>query len=228
MTESPKSARFVVLKFGGTSVATASRWRTILEEASKRAAAGLQPVVVCSAVSKVSDLLERLVNEAIESRHEPILKDVRARHQQLADELGVNLEQHLGAELQELERLAVGASLLREKSPRLVARVMCMGEILSTKLGAAFMAQQGLRTEWIDARTCFVSANDALRPEAQKILNAVVDDDKDPALQARLGALFHAGAQCLLTQGFIARDSSGGTVLLGRGGSDTSASYFAA
>ena len=35
-------------------------------------------------------------------------------------------------------------------------------------------------------------------------------------------------APVLITQGFIARDSAGDTVLLGRGGSDTSASYLAA
>ena len=225
---SQKNARFVVLKFGGTSVATAPRWRNILDEAKKRAAAGLQPVVVCSAVTKISDALEKLVNEAIDGRHEAVLEDIRARHQTLADELGVDLEKSVGEELKEIERLAVGASLLREKSPRLVARMMCMGEILSTKLGAAFMTASGLRTEWVDARTCFVSTDDALRPDAQKILNAVVDDDKDPALMGRFGALFDGGVKCVLTQGFIARDLTGGTVLLGRGGSDTSAAYFAA
>ena len=219
------SARFVVLKFGGTSVATAARWTTILEEAKKRAAAGLKPVVVCSAVSKISDALEKLVSEAIAGRHEPALAHIRQRHAELAKDLGVDLESCIGEELQEIERLAVGASLLREKSPRLVARMMSMGEILSTKLGAAFMNKQGLATEWVDARTCFVSVDDALRPDAQKILNAVVDDDKDPALQQR----FHdVTAACILTQGFIAKDKDGGTVLLGRGGSDTSASYFAA
>lgn len=226
--EKPARERLVVLKFGGTSVSTAPRWRNILDEAKKRSAAGLQPVVVCSAVTKISDMLERLVNEAIEGRHEPVLVELRARHQKLADDLGVDLEQNIGDELKEIERLAVGASLLREKSARLVARVMCMGEILSTKLGAAFMSANGLQTEWMDARTCFTSVDDALRPDAQKILNAVVDDDKDSQLQARFAAVYDGGAQCILTQGFIARDVSGGTVLLGRGGSDTSAAYFAA
>lgn len=219
--------RFVVLKFGGTSVSTGPRWQNILDEAKKRVVSGLQPVVVCSAVTKISDMLERLVNEAIEGRHEPVLAELRARHQKLADELGVELDKNIGEELKEIERLAVGASLLREKSPRLVARVMSMGEVLSTKLGAAFMTANGLKTEWVDARTCFTSVDDALRPDAQKILNAVVDDDKDPALQARFSQVFES-AQCVLTQGFIARDPSGGTVLLGRGGSDTSAAYFAA
>src|SRR3546814_11836692 len=40
---------------------------------------------------------------------------------------------------------------------------------------------------------------------------------------------FHAQpARMLLTQGFIARHADGGTAILGRGGSDTSAAYFGA
>src|SRR5688500_7603188 len=112
------SPRFVVLKFGGTSVATAARWKNILDEARKRHASGLKPVVVCSAVTKVSDLLEKLVGEATAGRHEAVLAELRARHQRLADELSVDLEKTIGDELKEIERLAVGASLLGEKSPR--------------------------------------------------------------------------------------------------------------
>ncbi|HEY4223112.1 MAG TPA: aspartate kinase, partial [Myxococcota bacterium] len=225
MSTQKTESKLVVLKFGGTSVATAPRWKNILDEAKKRSAAGLKPVIVCSAVSKISDALEKLVDEAIAGRHEPALASIKERHAQLAGELGVNVDEAIGEELKEIERLAVGASLLREKSPRLLARMMCMGEILSTKLGAAYMSANGLKTEWVDARSCFTSVDDALRPEAQKILNAVVDDDKDPALQARFAAV---DAGCILTQGFIAKDKDGGTVLLGRGGSDTSAAYFAA
>jgi diaminopimelate decarboxylase/aspartate kinase len=221
------ASKIVILKFGGTSVASRSRWQTILDEAKKRAAAGLQPVVVCSAVTKMTDALQRLVDEAVAGRHEAAFAQIRDRHLELAKELGVDLDEAAGAELKELERLALGASLLREKSPRLYARVMSMGEILSTKIGAAFMSKQGLDTAWVDARECFLSVDDPLKPDTQTILNATVDDDKDVALQQRFAALF-AGARCLITQGFIARDREGRTVLLGRGGSDTSAAYFAA
>jgi bifunctional diaminopimelate decarboxylase / aspartate kinase len=219
---------FVVLKFGGTSVATKDRWHNILTEANKRSADGHIPVVVCSAVTKMTDALSKLVDEAVQGRHEPVLQLIRARHQELATSLGVDLEAAIGEELREIERLAVGASLLREKSARLSARMMCMGEVLSTKLGAAFMTQSGLMTTWVDARTCFLSTDEAHRPESQRLLNATVSDDKDPALVARFEELASKGTKCILTQGFIARDATGGTVLLGRGGSDTSASYFAA
>ena len=50
-------------------------------------------------------------------------------------------------------------------------------------------------------------------------------------LRARSGAaatILRALGQVVVTQGFIASDNEGNTVLLGRGGSDTSGAYFAA
>jgi diaminopimelate decarboxylase/aspartate kinase len=225
--------RFVVLKFGGTSVATGARWRTILDEARLRVQDGLRPVVVCSAISKVSDQLEQLVSAALRGEHAPVLAALRARHEELAAELGVDVESAIGDELRELERLALGASLVRERSPRLLARTMAMGELLATKLGAAFLNAQGLPTAWIDARTCLQSTPDPLRGDAMNILSATVHDDHEPGLYARFSTLPQS---CVLTQGFIASGaasvhgthSEDSTVLLGRGGSDTSAALFAA
>jgi diaminopimelate decarboxylase/aspartate kinase len=218
--------RFVILKFGGTSVSTPGRWRTILAQARARIdGEGLWPVVVCSAVSKVTDLLGRLVDEAARGQHAELLGQLRQRHAELARGLGVDLEEAAGAELAELERLAVGAGLLLDAGPRVRAKVMALGEILSTRLGAAFMNREGLRTEWLDARSCLLAEPEEQRSEAHRMLNATVSDEADPALASRLAAL---PARCALTQGFIARDREGQTVLLGRGGSDTSAAYFAA
>ncbi len=223
------AARPVILKFGGTSVATAARWRNILTQARARVDEGLRPVIVCSAITKMTDTLEKLVGEAVGGTDvwQGVLQSLRARHQQLALELGVDVDAVLGADLSEIERLATGASLLRERSPRLLARVMAMGEVMSTRLGAAFFNQQGFATSWVDARTCLTSRSDDRRPEIQQVLSADVDDDKDPALASRFDQVF-GSASCVVTQGFIAADRSGGTVLLGRGGSDTSASLFAA
>ncbi len=227
------TSNIVVLKFGGTSVATAVRWKNILEIARQRVEGthepSRKPVIVCSAVSKVTDLLERLVTQAVagDDAWRSTLDVVRRRHFELAADLGLELDDVVGAELNELGRLATGASLLGERSARLTARVMAMGEILSTKIGAAFFSQSGLPTTWIDARTCFLSKRDERRNEALTVLSADVDDDVDDALRARFAMEF-AQASVLMTQGFIARDDTGATVLLGRGGSDTSAALFAA
>lgn len=227
VTTSPTPS-FVVLKFGGTSVATGARWCSILEQAKARADDGLLPVVVCSAVTKMTDALEKLLQLAVagDEAWRAQLQLIRDRHGLLADELGVDVDV-VGPDLMEVERLATGASLLKEASPRLVARMMAMGEIMSTRLGAAFLNREGVAAMWVDARTCLTSTSDERRSEAGRVLNAEVRDDAQPALQARFRAAF-ATARVILTQGFIAHDDSGATVLLGRGGSDTSASLFAA
>ena len=155
---------FVVLKFGGTSVATAARWHTIAAEAQKRLDEGLRPVIVCSAMTRVSDTLEKLVHEAVGGRHEPLLAQLRARHAELAEALDLPIAL-LDEDFAELERLALGASLLRDSSPRIKARTMAIGELLSTRLGAAFLSARGLATSFVDARTCFVSDDDPAHPE---------------------------------------------------------------
>ena len=53
-------APWVVLKFGGTSVATAERWRTILKLAAVRRAEGNRVLVVVSALSAITDSLKGL------------------------------------------------------------------------------------------------------------------------------------------------------------------------
>jgi bifunctional diaminopimelate decarboxylase / aspartate kinase len=217
----------VVLKYGGTSVASRARWETIEQVAKTRLGAGLRPVLVCSAISKVSDTLERLLVKALTGEHEAVLEELRHTHESRAEELG--LDKALVAEgLYDLQRLATGASLVREVSPRLRARVLAWGELLSTRLGAAFLKSRGLRVTWMDARECLEAVQDPVGPEARHFLAARCEDELDAALQARFTALFEAGTDIIVTQGFIARDKAGETVLLGRGGSDTSAAYLAA
>ena len=64
----------------------------------------------------------------------------------------------------------------------------------------------------------------AARQTSSSYLSATCDFDVDEELQTTLAK----SGGITLTQGFIARNRNGETVLLGRGGSDTSASYFAA
>src|SRR5690606_30861032 len=118
-----------------------------------------------------------------------------------------------------------GASLVHEGGPRLKARVMAMGELMSTRLGAAFLERQGLRAAWYDARDLLQAEPRPGLPDERRYLSATCGFAPDDALQARLAA---DAADVAVTQGFIARNDAGETVLLGRAGSDTSGAYFAA
>ncbi len=225
MLPSPPPGRWVVLKFGGTSVATAARWSTIAEVAAERLREGLRPLVVCSAVSGVTDLLGRALAAALDGTHDGVIDRVEAVHTALAAELGVD-PGLCAPTLEEVRRLLLGASLTREITPRQHARVLASGELLSTRLGAAFLARSlaSAADPFVDARDC-LRVLDRAEPDATRFLSATCAADPDPALQARLAAM---PSPALVTQGFIARTTRGDTVLLGRGGSDTSASLFAA
>ncbi len=218
-------ARWVVLKFGGTSVSTRERWETIGAIIRERIGEGYSPLVVCSAVSGVTNDLETLMRKASEGDHEATLARIAARHRALAESLGVDVEEVLGGELASLERLALGASLTREVSPRLWARALAHGELMSTLLGAAFLRSQGLDVGWVDARDCLTVRVEPGWQEQRSYLSAECGFERDEALIARFEATPN---EALLTQGFIARHPEGGTALLGRGGSDTSATTLAA
>ena len=210
---------FVVLKFGGTSVATAARWRTIADIIRTRRSEGHTPVLVCSALSGISDLLEGLLDAALRDEHGPLLVALEARHRALGQDLDLPLT-WLEDALEPVRRMAAGAALIGEISPRMRAMVMATGELLSTRLGADFLRADGFDVRWEDARDSMTS-----RPQEGAVgyLSAHCDDDAD----ARVATRFE-GAEVLITQGFIAHNQAGETVLLGRGGSDTSAALFAA
>ncbi len=217
------AAATVVLKFGGTSVSSLERWRVILDVIRRRRADGERVLVVCSALSGISNLLVEAVARAPRGEHGAALAEIVRRHEAFAAELGVGLD-GVRDYLDDLDRLLLGASLLGEVSPRQHARVLSAGELLSTRLGAAWLRAQGLDVAWLDARDILRSEPEPNRPERSRYLQATVADDRDPALVDRLAGL----GDVVLTQGFIARNPDGATVLLGRGGSDTSAALLAA
>lgn len=215
---------WVVLKFGGTSVASRAAWETIAGVVRGRLEEGLRPVVVCSALAGVSDALDALLEAAVRGEGRRALPAIAARHEALARELGVEASL-VSDRLAELERLVEGISLVGEASPRLRARVLAAGELMATRLGAAFLAAEGLEPVWLDVREVLRARAEPGANERRAILAASCDDDPEGEVSARLRAL---GGRVVVTQGFIARGEGGETVLLGRGGSDASAAYLAA
>lgn len=221
---------FVVLKFGGTSVSTLERWQRVAEILEATLAEGTparrtRPVVVCSALSGISNLLEELCRRAPEGDYAELIERLGNRHRALAEALGVDAQHALGEYFEALERMALGASLTGEVSPKLHARIMAIGELMSTRLGAAYLQNRGFSLTWRDAREMLLASDEPHTNLHRHYLSAACDYAPDADLRAKLG---EEPAEIVLTQGFIARDVHGDTVLLGRGGSDTSAAYFAA
>lgn len=215
---------WVVLKFGGTSVSTVPNWRNICEVVRTRLAAGLRPVLVHSALSGITDRLETLLTKALSNEHGAMLEQIEQRHRNLAREMGLVPDSTLERHLAELRQLAAGVALLGEVGDGVRARVMATGELMATVLGAQFLKSQGLDVAWVDARTVLRSEPRRGASGRANQLSATCSFEPDAELQRRFATL----SPVVLTQGFIASDAEGNTVLLGRGGSDTSGAYLAA
>jgi diaminopimelate decarboxylase/aspartate kinase len=212
-------ARWRVLKFGGTSVASAERWNAIARIVRERIEAGLSVVLVCSAVAGVTDLLASLVRAQRKNDPvDPLLRELRETHERLASDLQVPLDV-IRPGLERLEGLAnTGIADARTE-----AEVMSFGELLCTRLGAAWLSSQGVGSAWVDARELLQSTpSDTSRLE--HYLSASCQTAPSAACRDRVARL---NEPVIVTQGYIARSPEGETVLLGRGGSDTSAAYLA-
>jgi diaminopimelate decarboxylase/aspartate kinase len=220
----PTPIPFVVLKFGGTSVSSADNWRRIGEVLRSRLAEGLVPVVVHSALSGITDRLEGLLALPPGTGFATALAAIEEPHRRLSEALGMGLPDGVRRHLDELGQILAGIALVNELSDRVRARVMASGELMATELGAAWLATQGLDVEWVDARTVLRAEERRGAKATASVLSATCGFAPDAALQQR----FAVPGRVFLSQGFIASDSAGHTVLLGRGGSDTSAAYFAA
>lgn len=213
--------RWVVLKFGGTSVSRRNRWDTIGRLAGKRMAeGGMRVLVVVSALSGVTNELQAIANgDDVDARIAALVE----RHRSFCGELGIDADQVLGARLAALQALARDA---RASSRPLdwQAEVLAQGELLSSTLGAAYLRSQGHDFGWCDARDWLdaVSLPNASAWSQRLSVNCRLDGD---TFVERFSA---QPAPMLITQGFIARHGDGGTAILGRGGSDTSAAYFGA
>ncbi|MCK6371964.1 MAG: aspartate kinase, partial [Gammaproteobacteria bacterium] len=215
---------WLVLKFGGTSVSTSANWKIIGELLVERLAAGYRPVVVHSALAGVSNRIQAVLDDAISGAYREGLAGIAAAHLELARDMQLDGAALVGEQLQELERLLSGIHLIGEVSSRVHARAMAFGELMATTLGAAFLRRQGLAAQWLDARLLMRSIDPPNANDRVRFLNASCDFEADAALQERCREVDGV----VVTQGFIASNSAGDTVILGRGGSDTSGAYFAA
>lgn len=224
MPASPHGDRWVVLKFGGTSVSRRHRWDTIGKLAKKRAdETGGRILVVVSALSGVTNELTAIADGAADS--DARVAALVERHRGFCAELALDADAVLG------QRLALLQGLLAD--PRASARsldwqaeVLGQGELLSSTLGAAYLAASGLDFGWMDARHWLAALPPApSQSEWSKRLSVNCQWQGDADFKARFDA---QPSRMLITQGFIAAHADGGTAILGRGGSDTSAAYFGA
>jgi aspartate kinase len=216
-----KSDDVVVMKFGGTSVEDADALRRLIATVQSRLAA--QPVVVVSALARVTDQLLEAGNDAVGRRLGAaldIVREIYVRHEQLAGELVVGsaeraLERELRSEFQALESLLHDLYDTRVFDLRSQDYLLGFGENLSSRLVTAVLEQGGVQATHVDARRCIVT--DGRHGKA-----APVWDVTNQRLQETLAPLLDARRVPVLG-GFVAATVDGVPTTLGRGGSDFTA-----
>ncbi len=222
MGESALSERvtqpWVVMKFGGTSVSSVARWQTIIAQAERGRSEGYKVLVVVSALSGITNLLTALAESSSHPERVQLLTEIESRHQALLADLEMPMSDLFKNHWQSLQFLVNSVEFPARAGDR--AALLAHGELLSSSIGVLAFQAQGKSICWQDARQLLCAL-----PEADSNpLSVRCGDDSDTWVQTHLASQ----GDLHISQGFIASDRNGATCLLGRGGSDTSAAYFAA
>lgn len=215
-----------VLKFGGTSVADAECIRTVARIVS--GAVGNGVVLVFSAMGDTTDLLSsvgRLAAQGDLAKSLEVTRVLREMHQRVIESLleGEAKETLLAYSREtfaKVEEMAHGMWVLADFSPAVQDRLLGTGELVSSRIIAAYLVKEGLGAEWVDARDFIVTED--RHPRAEPLFAETAQ-----RCQVVLLPLLAQG-KIPVTQGFIARSQSGVPTTLGRGGSDYTASLIGA
>ena len=216
------------MKFGGTSVEDAAAINQAADIV--RARIPRAPVVVVSAMARVTDTLLRLAHTAMKRRFdeaEAIINELRERHMATArdllsnrspliDEVGRTIEELF----RELESLARSVATLGELTARSQDAIVSFGERLSSVLVRAALSARGARAELVDSRR-FIITDDNFTMAAPD------PHETETRARAALLQLIERGV-VPVAQGFIGSTAEGVTTTIGRGGSDYSAAIIGA
>ena len=209
-----------VLKFGGTSVASAeAMFQTI--GIVQKALEEDRTIVVSSAISGCTDGLIEMgrLAAAREAAYQEKLALWQDRHNQIVGELVPEgyrgkTQKALNTLFEELSSILQGVFLLGELSPTSLSAVESFGELLSTRILTDSFLSQGISCRWLDSR-------DLIRVHDGAV------DTAETCRRIQEAVEQHPRVELFIVPGFIARDEEGRPATLGRGGSDYTASLFA-
>jgi aspartate kinase len=211
----------VVMKFGGTSVEDPAAIRRTAAIVAGRVALGKQPVVVVSAMAKVTDALLRAAacsEKGDRAGALAVSAQLRQRHHDTAAELvkdsasSAKLTEFINQKFDSLDEVLRGLSAILELTPRISDLIVSYGERLSSRIVAAGFRELGINAVPVDAREIIITDSQFQKAVPQ-------DDLIEQAAQIKLLPLTSQD-QVPVMGGFIASNEAGITTTLGRGGSD--------
>ena len=216
----------IVMKFGGTSVQDAAaidRVAAIVRERLHE-----HPVVIVSALAKMTDLLLAMASAAGTGDREKALELSRAareRHFNCASDLlgtgrFVQIHSELEEEFNALDDLLRGIVAVGELTPRTTDNIAGFGERVSSKIATAAFSIRGIHASHVDSRKCIITDSNFTKAIPQF-------DETNARLNEIVSPLLKHGRVPVMG-GFIGSNREGISTTLGRGGSDFSAAIVGA
>jgi aspartate kinase len=209
-----------VYKFGGASISSAAAIMNMANIVKQFTAGKL--LIVISAMGNVTNQLEALTNAYLqgdESSHSK-LDEIKAYHFQVLHELFPDTKDPV---YNDISNAFVEIEWLLEEEASdapdyIYDQIVSIGEIVSTKIVAAYLNSTGCSALWLDARN-YIQTDNSYK-------EGKVDWEKtNQTIQQSIPGLLEK--HFIITQGFIGSTSENFTTTLGREGSDYSAAIFA-
>lgn len=206
-----------VLKFGGTSVGSAENIRKVKEIVKGQ---DDDVIVVVSALGGITDKILNASKMAVPGTEyfNTEITEIRERHEEVVESLfeGEKKEEvkdTVSNLLDEFEKVIQGVSMIGELTPKTLDKISGFGERLSSYIISEFIEDAQL----VDSSRLIKTDNN--------FGNAQVDPEKTNHL---VRARFKEFKGICIAPGFISSNKDGEYTTLGRGGSDYTASIFAA
>lgn len=211
-----------VFKFGGASVKDAAGVKNLAQIVQNHAK-DKELLIVVSAMGKTTNKLEELTWAFVrgDENTQQLFEDIKAFHFNIINEL---FEDHKNPVYNDVANTFVEIEWLLEEEASdgpdyLYDQIVSIGELVSTRIVAAYLNQVGCFSIWTDARG-YIKTDNTYR-EAN-----VLWDKTEQEIQKHLPSFLEQGI--VVTQGFIGGTSENFTSTLGREGSDYSAAIFCA
>jgi len=202
----------MVMKFGGTSVGGAEQIKGVADIV--KSYIDKKPVVVVSAVTKITDKLIEAANAASQGKRNEALENINKINYGILEKLGLN-KSLIGKDIEELSRIISKIKDNKKIDGEVMDNVQSFGERMSSKIVAAQLNKIGVEAQAFNAWDLgFVTTSD--------FGNAEPLEEAYTSLDSNIKKL---NAVPVIT-GFIGKTENGEVTTLGRGGSDYSAAII--
>ena len=217
----------IVMKFGGTSVATGDNIRHVVDLVTKNAKKDSVAVVV-SALAGVTNSLIEVAEQAKKSDEKHIqgfVKELLNKHLEaistaiIDKQIQKEVTQIIQKTLTELEKVLTGICYVGDVTPKSKDYVVSFGERLSAPIVWGAIKDKEIEAQWFTGKEAGI-VTDSNFGEADPLMNYT-----SHLIRERLVPLMEKGVIPVVT-GYIAANQDGVVTTVGRGGSDYTATIL--